>query len=171
MLPALTSFLLNAVTAHLTLDVMPLPLLPLAVFATALHFVAVLVVAPLGRFLPRAGERSTIALSYEDGRGVLRDVLVNEVPRALSDHRPYALWAFAGGWLYVVLLGAALPPWLALSITVVATAGLRVLSVSARNIPRVAIRTAADVNALDVLEAKRIVLVYDAVAKLEERLS
>lgn len=50
-------------------------LLPLAVFATALHFVAVLVVAPLGRFLPRAGERSTIALSYEDGRGVLRDVL------------------------------------------------------------------------------------------------
>ena len=61
--------------------------------------------------------------------GVLRDVLVNEVPRALSDHRPYALWAFAGGWLYVVLLGAALPPWLALSITVVATAGLRVLSV------------------------------------------
>jgi len=42
---------------------------------------------------------------------------------------------------------------------------------SARNIPRVAIRTAADVNALDVLEAKRIVLVYDAVAKLEERLS
>ena len=61
--------------------------------------------------------------------GVLRDVLVNEVPRALSDHRPYALWALAGGWLYVVLLGAALPPWLALSITVVATAGLRVLSV------------------------------------------
>ena len=61
--------------------------------------------------------------------GVLRDVLVNEVPRALSDHRPYALWAFAGGWLYVVLLGAALPLWLALSITVVATAGLRVLSV------------------------------------------
>ena len=61
--------------------------------------------------------------------GVLRDVLVNEVPRALSDHRPYALWAFAGGWLHVVLLGAALPPWLALSITVVATAGLRVLSV------------------------------------------
>ena len=61
--------------------------------------------------------------------GVLRDVLVNEVQRALSDHRPYALWAFAGGWLYVVLLGAALPPWLALSITVVATAGLRVLSV------------------------------------------
>jgi len=47
----------------------------------------------------------------------------------------------------------------------------RPVMLSARNIPRVAIRTAADVNALDVLEAKRIVLVYDAVAKLEERLS
>ena len=42
---------------------------------------------------------------------------------------------------------------------------------SARNIPRVAVRTAADVNALDVLEAKRVVVVEDAVAKLEERLS
>jgi uncharacterized membrane protein YeiH len=30
--------------------------------------------------------------------GVLRDVLCNEVPQAFSDHRPYALCAFAGGW-------------------------------------------------------------------------
>lgn len=36
--------------------------------------------------------------------GVLRDVLVNEVPRAFHDHQPYAVLAFAGGWL-VVLLG------------------------------------------------------------------
>ncbi|WP_052460029.1 MgtC/SapB family protein [Tessaracoccus massiliensis] len=50
-------------------------LIPLAVFATALHFVAVLVVAPLGRLLPQAGERSTVELTYEDGRGVLREVL------------------------------------------------------------------------------------------------
>ena len=42
---------------------------------------------------------------------------------------------------------------------------------SSRNIPRVTVRTASDVNALDVLEAKRIVVVQDAVAKLEERLS
>ncbi|QTD44637.1 trimeric intracellular cation channel family protein [Ottowia testudinis] len=62
--------------------------------------------------------------------GVLRDVLCNEVPRALSDHRPYALWAFAGGWLHCVLLTlAGLPPWLALTLTVVATAGLRLVSV------------------------------------------
>lgn len=50
-------------------------LLPLAVFATMLHFVAVLVVAPLGRLLPQAGERSIMELTYEDGRGVMRDVL------------------------------------------------------------------------------------------------
>lgn len=47
----------------------------------------------------------------------------------------------------------------------------RAVVLSARNIPRVAVRTAADVNALDVLEAKRVVMAQDAVAKLEERLS
>lgn len=47
----------------------------------------------------------------------------------------------------------------------------RAVVLSARNIPRVAVRTAADVNALDVMQAKRIVVVQDAVAKLEERLS
>ncbi|SDL35952.1 MgtC/SapB family protein [Tessaracoccus oleiagri] len=50
-------------------------LLPLAMFATVLHFVAVLVIAPLARLIPRAGERSTVAVTYEDGRGVLRQVL------------------------------------------------------------------------------------------------
>jgi uncharacterized membrane protein YeiH len=33
--------------------------------------------------------------------GVLRDVVCNEIPRAFSDHRPYALCAFAGGWVMV----------------------------------------------------------------------
>ena len=50
-------------------------LLPLAVFATALHFVAVLVVAPLGRLLPQAGERTLMEVTYEDGRGVMRALL------------------------------------------------------------------------------------------------
>ena len=34
---------------------------------------------------------------------VLRDVLVNEVPRAFHDHQPYAAIAFAGGWVLVLL--------------------------------------------------------------------
>jgi len=42
---------------------------------------------------------------------------------------------------------------------------------SARNIPRVTVKTAADLNVLDVLGASRVVLVRDAVTKLEERLS
>ncbi|MCL4698822.1 MAG: TRIC cation channel family protein, partial [Burkholderiaceae bacterium] len=38
--------------------------------------------------------------------GVLRDIVCNEVPRAFSDHRPYALCAFAGGWATVGLVAA-----------------------------------------------------------------
>jgi uncharacterized membrane protein YeiH len=34
--------------------------------------------------------------------GVLRDIVCNDIPRVLSDHRPYALCAFAGGWLLVL---------------------------------------------------------------------
>ena len=61
--------------------------------------------------------------------GVIRDILCNEIPRALSDHRPYALCAFAGAWLHVLLQTLGLPPWLVLTVTVAATAGLRLLSV------------------------------------------
>ena len=61
--------------------------------------------------------------------GVLRDVLCNDVPSALNDHRPYALWAFAGGWLYAGMLAFGLPPWLALTATVAFTAGMRLVSV------------------------------------------
>jgi len=35
--------------------------------------------------------------------GVLRDIVCNEIPRAFSDRQPYAVCAFAGGW---VLAGA-----------------------------------------------------------------
>lgn len=42
---------------------------------------------------------------------------------------------------------------------------------SARNLPKIEIKTAADLNALDVLNAYRVVLVRDAVASLEGRLS
>jgi uncharacterized membrane protein YeiH len=36
--------------------------------------------------------------------GALRDVVCNEIPSVFSDHRPYALCAFAGGW---VVIGAS----------------------------------------------------------------
>jgi uncharacterized membrane protein YeiH len=34
--------------------------------------------------------------------GVLRDIVCNQIPTAFSDHRPYALCAFAGGGVLVV---------------------------------------------------------------------
>lgn len=42
---------------------------------------------------------------------------------------------------------------------------------STRNIPRVEVRTASDVNALDVLLATKVVVQQEAFAKLEERLT
>lgn len=42
---------------------------------------------------------------------------------------------------------------------------------SMRNIPQVTVRTAADVNAWDVMRATRVVVQEEAVSKLEERLS
>jgi uncharacterized membrane protein YeiH len=35
--------------------------------------------------------------------GVLRDVVINEIPRAFNDHQPYAALAFVGGWVVVLL--------------------------------------------------------------------
>lgn len=46
-----------------------------------------------------------------------------------------------------------------------------VVLLSSRNIPNVTIRTADDVNALDVISATRVVLQQEALPKLEERLT
>jgi large subunit ribosomal protein L4 len=42
---------------------------------------------------------------------------------------------------------------------------------SSRNLERLTVRTASDVNALDVLRAKRVIVVQDALANLEARLA
>lgn len=60
--------------------------------------------------------------------GVLRDVVCNQIPAAFSDHRPYTVCAFAGGWLYVGLWHAGAPGWVALGLCVLVTAGLRGLA-------------------------------------------
>ncbi len=60
--------------------------------------------------------------------GVLRDVVCNQIPSAFHDHRPYAVCAFAGGWLYVGLWQVQAPGWLALIGCVGLTAGLRGLA-------------------------------------------
>ncbi len=46
--------------------------------------------------------------------GVLRDIVCNEIPKAFSDHRPYAICSFVGGWVMVLAHAADLPQWGAL---------------------------------------------------------
>lgn len=46
--------------------------------------------------------------------GILRDVILNEVPMVLRDGQPYALAAFAGCWFYVLIGQAGAPETLAL---------------------------------------------------------
>jgi uncharacterized membrane protein YeiH len=60
--------------------------------------------------------------------GVLRDVLCNEIPAVFSDHRPYALCAFAGAWTFVAADALSTPHWLALLAALSVTAGSRLLA-------------------------------------------
>lgn len=61
--------------------------------------------------------------------GVLRDIVCNEIPRAFSDHRPYAICSFAGGWVMVLAHAGALPQWGALLAAASAATALRVAAV------------------------------------------
>jgi len=60
--------------------------------------------------------------------GVLRDIVCNQIPATFSDHQPYAVCAFAGGWVYVGAWQLGAPGWLALLACVGFTAGLRMLA-------------------------------------------
>lgn len=60
--------------------------------------------------------------------GVLRDIVCNEIPTAFRDHRPYAVFAFVGGWVFVGLRAVDAPDWSALVGSVLVTAGLRLLA-------------------------------------------
>lgn len=57
--------------------------------------------------------------------GVLRDIVCNEIPTALRDHRPYAICAFIGGWVLVVAHELAIPDGVALLLAAACTTGLR----------------------------------------------
>jgi len=60
--------------------------------------------------------------------GVLRDMVCNEVPTAFRDHRPYAVCAFAGGWIYAGLWLLGAPGWVALVACITVTAGMRLVA-------------------------------------------
>lgn len=60
--------------------------------------------------------------------GVLRDIVCNEIPRAFSDHRPYAVCAFAGGWVLVGANALGAPGWVGLMCGALVAALLRALA-------------------------------------------
>jgi uncharacterized membrane protein YeiH len=60
--------------------------------------------------------------------GVLRDIVCNEIPSAFSDHRPYAVCAFAGGWVLVVAPALGLSQGTALLLAAGTASGLRALA-------------------------------------------
>ena len=69
--------------------------------------------------------------------GVLRDIVCNEIPTALRDHRPYAICAFAGGWVLVLAQHAGVPPGLGLLLAAATASGLRFLAlITGYSLPR-----------------------------------
>ena len=62
--------------------------------------------------------------------GVLRDIVCNEIPSALRDHRPYAICAFVGGWVVVGAgpLGLGVEPEWALALGAAVATALRVVA-------------------------------------------
>ncbi len=59
--------------------------------------------------------------------GVLRDLICNEIPVTLRNHRPYAVCALAGAVAYLLLATLNAPVWLAMGACVVLATGLRAL--------------------------------------------
>jgi uncharacterized membrane protein YeiH len=60
--------------------------------------------------------------------GVLRDIVCNEIPSALRDHRPYAVCAFVGGWVLVLAHHAGVAPGVGLVLAAATASGLRFLA-------------------------------------------
>ena len=60
--------------------------------------------------------------------GVLRDMVCNEIPALLKDHRPYALCAFAGGCAYLALQLSGADSLSCILACIVLTTGLRSLA-------------------------------------------
>ena len=61
--------------------------------------------------------------------GVIRDVCCNEIPKAFSDHQPYAVLAFLGSWLLIALTMLKLPEELILFLSATFTTILRLLAI------------------------------------------
>ncbi len=61
--------------------------------------------------------------------GVLRDIVCNEIPSAFKDHRPYALCAFAGGWVMVGMDVLGYDDWVTLLASSITAFALRAMAI------------------------------------------
>ncbi|MEJ6507562.1 MAG: trimeric intracellular cation channel family protein [Microbacteriaceae bacterium] len=61
--------------------------------------------------------------------GMIRDILVNEIPWVVSSYQLYAVIAFAGGWLVWAFGALGLDPVMAVSIGALVTIALRILAI------------------------------------------
>jgi uncharacterized membrane protein YeiH len=61
--------------------------------------------------------------------GVLRDIACNEIPQAFSDHRPYAVIAFIGSWIYLAIEHFSNNDWLASILAFLVIVTLRMLAI------------------------------------------
>ncbi|GAB3400131.1 trimeric intracellular cation channel family protein [Massilia agilis] len=60
--------------------------------------------------------------------GVLRDIVCNEVPMVFRDGKPYAICAFLGNWLFLLMRAVDLPYNLALWVSALFITGLRLVT-------------------------------------------
>ena len=61
--------------------------------------------------------------------GVLRDIVCNEIPTALRDHSPYAICAFAGSWVLVLIERFGAPDGVGLLAGAAVAVALRMIAV------------------------------------------
>lgn len=61
--------------------------------------------------------------------GVLRDIFCNEIPKAFNDHQPYAVIAFIGSLLVIMLNQLYLAPWICIFIPAGLITTLRIMAV------------------------------------------
>lgn len=61
--------------------------------------------------------------------GVLRDIVCSEVPKAFSDYRPYAVIAFLGSGLFILLIQYGIDELIAFSISFLFITILRVVAI------------------------------------------
>ena len=61
--------------------------------------------------------------------GVLRDIACNEIPQAFTDHRPYAVIAFIGSWMFIACKHLLMSDWMATMISFMTIVTLRMLAI------------------------------------------